>query len=400
MYVPSKDVLEKYADVLVNFALWGWEWIKKWDVVLLTVPEIAKEFFLIIYSTILKTWWHVIVDFVPNWLKKVFFENADENQVSFYPKSYNDWLVDACDHWIVVLAEEDLYELKDVDPRLLTERKKAKSYFRNKLFDKEYRGEFSWTLALFGTPAMAKEANLSEGEYWDQIINSCFLDYENPIWKWKDVYYMMSWFEKKLDDLSPKYLHFKWDDVDLRVGVWKDRKWLSGRGANIPSFEIFTSPDCRDIDWWIRFNQPLYLYWQLIEGIELWIEKWLVVKSKAVKNHKLLLEILKIKGADRIWEISLTDKRCSRIDKFMANTLYDENFWWKYWNMHLALWRSFKDAYDGDFSKFWKKDRDDLWFNVFCSEHKDIISTLDRTVFAEMEDWSKVKIYEWGEFVI
>ncbi|MBQ2600570.1 aminopeptidase [bacterium] len=33
----------------------------------------------------------------------------------------------------------------------------------------------------------------------------------------------------------------------------------------MPSFEIFTSPDCRDINGRVRFNQPLYRYGNLIE---------------------------------------------------------------------------------------------------------------------------------------
>lgn len=399
MYQPSKKILEKYADVLVNFALWWWKWIKAGDVVWLSVPEIAKPFFLVLYSTILKAGGHVIVDFMPDGLQKIFYDNASVDQIQFCPKSYEDGLCDSCDHWIRILSEHNLFELEEVDPKKFTERKKTRSYLRNKFFDKEYAGKFSWNLAIYGTPAMAKEAGLSEKEYRDQIIKACFLDYENPVEKRKETYDMMTWFEQILDDLAPKILHFQWEDVDLHVGIGKQRKWLSGRGANIPSFEIFTSPDWRETKGWIRFNQPLYLYWQLIEGIELRFEKWLVVKSKATKNHKLLLEILKIDGADRIGEISLTDKRCSKIDKFMADTLYDENFWWKFGNMHLALGKAFKDAYAWDFSQFQQKDRDELWFNVKCTEHKDIVSTSDRVVFAEMDDGSRVKIYEGGEFL-
>ena len=34
---------------------------------------------------------------------------------------------------------------------------------------------------------MAKEANLSEEEYWDQIIKACFLDEDDPVKKWKEI---------------------------------------------------------------------------------------------------------------------------------------------------------------------------------------------------------------------
>ena len=53
-------------------------------------------------------------------------------------------------------------------------------------------------------------------------------------------------------------------------------------------------------------------------------------------------------GADRIGEFSLTDRRLSRITRFMAHTLYDENVGGAFGNTHIALGRSYQDAYDGD----------------------------------------------------
>lgn len=42
MFVPTKRTLEKYADVLINFALNSGKGIKKGDVIFLQVPESAK----------------------------------------------------------------------------------------------------------------------------------------------------------------------------------------------------------------------------------------------------------------------------------------------------------------------------------------------------------------------
>ena len=53
--------------------------------------------------------------------------------------------------------------------------------------EKENAGRFSWTLGLYGTPAMAAEAGMSEQEYWQQIIDACFLDEEDPIAHWREV---------------------------------------------------------------------------------------------------------------------------------------------------------------------------------------------------------------------
>jgi aminopeptidase len=100
---------------------------------------------------------------------------------------------------------------------------------------------------------------------------------------------------------------------------------LGGRGCNIPSFEIFTSPDRRGTNGWIRFNQPLYRYGQIVKDITLHFKDGEIIEFDAKENRELLAEIIAIPNANKLGEFSLTDKKFSRIMKFMAETLYDEN---------------------------------------------------------------------------
>ena len=62
----------------------------------------------------------------------------------------------------------------------------------------------------------------------------------------------------------------------------------------------------------------------------------------------MLTEMIATEGADRVGEFSLTDRRFSRITRFMAQTLYDENVGGAFGNTHIALGRSYQDAYAGD----------------------------------------------------
>jgi len=117
-------------------------------------------------------------------------------------------------------------------------------------------------------------AGLSEKEYWQQIIKACFLDEKNPIAKWKKVYREIDMYRARLNKLSPKIdkLHAVGPDMDIWYTLGEKRAWLAGSGRNIPSFEIFTSPDWRGTNGWIRINQPLYRYSNKITGIELWFK--------------------------------------------------------------------------------------------------------------------------------
>jgi aminopeptidase len=110
--------------------------------------------------------------------------------------------------------------------------------------------------------------------------------------------------------------------------------------------------------------------------------------------------MIKIPWMEYVGEFSLTDARTSRITKFMWETLYDENVWWKYGNTHIALWRAFDECYNGDISKLNDpKFKESIGLNT-SAEHVDIISTTNRTVTATLQDWSKKIIYKNWQFTI
>ena len=61
MYTPSKKILERYADVLVNFALNSGKGIKKGEVVHLVAYEIAKPLYRELKISILKAGGQIIL---------------------------------------------------------------------------------------------------------------------------------------------------------------------------------------------------------------------------------------------------------------------------------------------------------------------------------------------------
>ncbi|OHA19287.1 MAG: thermophilic metalloprotease (M29) superfamily [Candidatus Taylorbacteria bacterium RIFCSPHIGHO2_02_49_25] len=404
MYAPPQKILERYADVLVNFALGGGKGIKKGEVVHLVCYEAGKALFLLLKRAILKSGGHIIPDYRPDSgsrfpFDRTFFELAKPHQLRFFPRTYARGLVSQMDHTIFVISEVDLHELEGIPPKKIMRRGLAWKPYMDWRQEKETRGKYTWTIALFGTGAMAREAKLSEKAYWDEIIRACFLDKKNPIREWKKVYGKLEQTRKKLNSLPIEKLHVKGPDADLWIHLGKHRRWMGGSGRNIPSFELFTSPDWRGTSGWIRFNMPLYHYGVLIEGVELWFKDGRVVKSKARKNEKVLQEMIRTPNADKIGEYSLTDKRFSRIRKFMATTLYDENIGGRYGNTHLALGKSYHDCYTQDPGELSPEDWERLGFNN-SSVHTDIISTTPRTVTAVMRDGSKKVIYRNGRFVL
>lgn len=392
-------ILKNYASVMVDFALGKGNGIKKNDVVYLVYASEAKPLALAIFQRILEKGGHPIIKSADEDFEKLFFDNANDEQLKFFPKKYFKSLVETINHRLYLIAPKDPFLLKDVDPKKIVLANSQRNLLKKWLFDKEDKGKLTWSLCLYPTEKMAKEAGLTIKEYWQQVINACFLDEKEPINIWKKVFLQIEKLRKKLNQMPIKKIHMISKDTDLWIGLGEKRSWRGGSGANIPSFEIFTSPDWREVEGKIYFNFPLYRYGNLIENIYLEFKNGKIIKAKAKKNEKLLQEMIKQKNADKIGEFSLTDKRFSRINKFMANTLYDENFGGDYGNSHLAIGSSYHDCFSGDKLKMKPQDWEKLGYNESV-EHTDIINTLPKTVEVVLKNEVKIPLYKDGLFLI
>lgn len=400
-YKPSKKILEKYADVMVHYALNEGKGIKKNETVLLVGREQTKPLLFEIYKKIIDAGAHVVLEYLPDDSEynfdEYFYNNANEKQISNFPAKLVRGKIDEINHYLRVLSESDMDILKNANSKNIMKKGDAWKPWMQWRNEKQATGKFSWTLCNYGTPAMAAAANLDIKEYWNQIIKACYLRDKNPVATWQDLQKQIQKNVKKLDTLCIDTLKIEGSDVDLEIKLSPFSAWKGGSGANIPSFEIFTSPDWRGTNGWIRFNQPLYRYGNVIENIYLEFKKGKVVKATATKGQKILREMIATKNADKIGEFSLTDMRFSKITKPMADTLYDENMGGKYGNTHIALGMSYRDCYKGDYTKLNESDWRKLGYNN-SSVHTDIISTTDRTVTATLQNGTEKVIYQKGKF--
>ncbi len=403
---PSQKMLERYAHVLVNFALNNGKGIKKGDVVRIVCHEYAKPLYQELRKAVLKSGGHVMGQYLPDDteqcnLSREFFEIADVDQLSFFPKKFFKAMAETIDHQVYIISETHPHGLDGVDPKKIMASGKSSKPYRDWLIKKENAGKFTWTLALYGTPQMAREAGLTHTEYWNEIIKACYLDAPKPVQKWQTLFARLKKFEQFMNAITKKadYFHMYGADCDITFKLGKDRKWVGGSGRNIPSFELFTSPDWRGTNGWIAFNQPLYYHGTRIEGIRLEFTQGIVTHATAKKNQHVLREMIAQRNADKVGEWSLTDNRLSRITKFMADTLYDENVGGPFGNTHIAVGNSYHDCYDGDPSKVSKAGWKKMGYNDSVV-HTDVISTVDRTVVAHMQDGTQKVVYKRGRFTV
>lgn len=399
MYTPPPQILERYADILVNFALNSGAGITKGDVVQIQVPECAKPMLVALRRAVLKAGGNPIIQYLPDDMAKEYYELATDEQLAFFPEKYLRGIVDEVDHSIAIIADTDKHELDGVPPKRIMLRQKNFKPYMDWRQAKENAGKYTWTLGLYGTEAMAKEVGMTLEEYWREIINACYLDDEQPVKKWQELTAQLEDLKATLNKLQIENVHIEAENTDLWVKLGSERKWLGGSGRNIPSFELFISPDWRGTQGHIQFTEPLYRYGRLIKGIYLEFKDGVVTKATATENEDMLKEMIATENADKIGEFSLTDGRFSRITKFMGETLYDENVGGEQGNTHVAVGMAYKDSYVGDPSTVNEEQWQEMGFNDSVV-HTDIVATSQRKVTAYLADGTSKVIYEDGKFTL
>ncbi|MBQ9970868.1 MAG: aminopeptidase [Elusimicrobiaceae bacterium] len=391
---------ERYADVMI----WAMQAarrngkFKKYDTVLLRTDTAALPLAEVIYKKLLAARFNVVTRImVPEGFSKSFYELGDNKQLSFMAPGEKEFQ-GAINGLIALHAPQDLTHLKNIDPARIAKNAVARKPIREILDEREQQGLFSWTLCNYPTEELAGRAGLSVKEYSNQIVRACFLNEKDPVKKWKEVTKQINEIGAWLTSLPIDTLRVESEHMDFEVLLGSQRRFIAGGGCNIPSFEIFTSPDWRGTRGVYFADLSSYRSGNYVKGVRLEFKNGRVVKADAEQGADFVRKMVAMdRGAAQIGEFSLTDRRFSKINKFMADILFDENFGGKYGNCHVAIGASYADTFSGPQSKLDKKMKEKLGFND-SSLHWDLINTENKRVTARLKDGSTQVVYEKGEF--
>jgi aminopeptidase len=330
-------------------------------------------------------------------MERDFYRIADPDQLRFI-RPGEERLLGHLNGSIFLNAPESLDHLCDADPKKISKAVLAYHPLRSLLQRREAQGRYSWTLCVLPTAALARHAGLTPAQYAREVIRACFLDAPRPVAEWQKVHRTVQEIKRRLDGLPIARLHIESAGTDLALTLGARRRWVGVSGRNIPSFEIFVSPDWRGAQGVFFADQPSFRSGNRVRGVRLEFRNGRVIGAHAVEGEGFLKKQLALDaGARRVGEFSLTDRRFSRISRFMANTLYDENFGGRHGNCHIALGASYSNTFAGDPRKLAPALRKRLGFND-SALHWDFVNTEEKRVTALLGDGSRRVVYENGVF--
>jgi aminopeptidase len=204
-----------------------------------------------------------------------------------------------------------------------------------------------WARQVLGEPDVER--------LWELVSFCMRLDEPDPVEAWREHMARLDARAESLTALRPDAIRYRGPGTDLTVGLLPAARWGSARFrtnggidyvANMPTEEIFTTPDSRRAEGTIRSSLPLVLNGQIIRGLQLTFEDGRVVGVDAEQGADLVRsQIDTVENADRLGELALVtnESRVGQSRTLFFDTLFDENA-----TCHIAYGMGLPYSFDGE----------------------------------------------------
>jgi aminopeptidase len=254
-----------------------------------------------------------------------------------------------------------------------------------------------WAGQVFGEPDVDR--------LWEAVATAMRLDAADPVAEWRRRSATLAERGARLDELELTEVRYAGEGTDLTVGLLPGSHWTGGGLTdadgiaylpNIPTEEVFTSPDRRRADGVIRVTKPVVIAGQLVTGLVVTFAGGRIVNVAATSGEDVVKAQLDTDpGARYLGEVSLVDKQ-SRIAKagiVFHNTLFDENA-----GCHVAWGQSFPFAVRGG-TAMTEQQRSELGLNV-SAVHTDVVVGGDGITVTGTGPGGTVEIIRDDEWVL
>lgn len=230
----------------------------------------------------------------------------------------------------------------------------------NLMFFREYimSDKLSWIVVSCPTEGWAKnvypdiEANKGMCMLWEEMKKILRLNTENPIQAWEEQQQKIISRREYLNKKKYKKLEFNCKDTGFVVGLHERSTWLgaahdSENGkffqANLPTEEVYTTPDCRVTKGTVHATRPLTIFGKKVDGISMTFENGKLKEAHAELGNDNLQEFINADERNKyLGEIAIVDTLSPiwQSGLMFNNILYDENA-----GVHFALGAAYPTGY-------------------------------------------------------
>jgi aminopeptidase len=296
---------------------------------------------------------YVNINISTNELTKHRITYSNASNLDFIPQFYQARLNEQMAYdWAFIRIDNtgELDTFKDIDPTLLNNITKAERIARKRYLEECSKHKFAWCViasindnwasSVFNQPKSIDVTN----KFWEILKDILRLNTDDPINAWEEHEKNILDRAGKLNDLNLEKLRLKSKETDLTVFLTKTSKWIGGPKKtpegrsfipNIPTEEVFTTPDYNKTSGYVKIGRPVKIMETLIKGIRLEFKNGKIVNFDAENDVAILEKFINTdSGSAYLGEIALVDKNSSiyKSGLIFNSILYDENA-----SCHIAL---------------------------------------------------------------
>lgn len=322
----------------------------------------------------------------------------------------NYFAADDVNGCVINILCSDPNGLKDADGEKIAASHRADMKGLRPYYDKAMSHKVKWSIIAYPHPEWAKlmfpdlkpkDAYKKLGKY---IAKTTRVDNDDPVAAWKKHSAELRRRSQKLKELNIKELHYTNKlGTDLHVGLPEGYVFGGGEdicggvtfNANMPTEEVFSAPDCRNINGVVKASMPLCYGGKIIEGLELTLKDGRITDYTAKTNKDVLKGIIETdEGSHSLGEIALVpyDSPISKLHTLFYETLFDENA-----SCHFAIGEAYPTCIEGGSSMT----ADELKARgINASDvHVDfMVGTKDLSITATTVDGKTVPVFVDGNF--
>jgi aminopeptidase len=204
-----------------------------------------------------------------------------------------------------------------------------------------------WANEMFGEPDVER--------LWEAVAFCTRLDEADPVTAWREHMERLERRAAALNQAQFDALHYRGPGTDFKVGLLPAARWMSalfrtaeGREyvPNMPTEEIFTTPDRRRAEGTIASSMPLALLGDIVKGLKLTVKDGKIVDVEAEHGAELVRsQTSRDEGAAYFGELALVDgtSRVGQTGITFFDTLYDENA-----TCHIAYGFGIPETFEGE----------------------------------------------------
>jgi len=349
-----REILEKYAKLILSLGVN----LKEGQNLIIQSEPVHWDFIILLGKLAFQMGARYVKPMIVHAeLSKARVDYQKEDYLGYIPTYYDKYVNTLADEgWAMVyvggLENPDVFAT--VDQTRNAKIRKALLEVSKPLMNARLNGQCPWTIADLPTKKWAAKVFGSEPteeareKLWRIMVSILRLDHDDPLAFWKGHAKALKKRADTLNSMKLDFVTFKGPDTNLKVCLTPDALWLGGSEEtkdrreyfpNLPTEEVFTTPDYSKTQGKVKITRPVMIMDQVVKDLWLEFKDGRVVNFGAKENVTAVEKYFEIDQQNRyLGELALVDisSPIYQCGKIFSNILYDENA-----SCHIALGRGF-----------------------------------------------------------